>query len=261
MSRFSQFIDSGILAYRALFTWNQPVMFATTLLISPIFQELFFVYLGRYVHVGDAAFYVVGVAALSCSGACVYGGTMAIANERWFGTLPIVLSSPARRVLLIVSRAIPFAAVGTFVAAVALGAGAAIIGVHVPVAHVPALLGVLLVAGVSASCFGVALGAIGLRARDVYVTANLAAYGLLLLTGAAVPASRLPSVLRVLGDGLPITHAIRAARQLVSGTSLMGVGSAVAGELAVAAGWLIVAVVLFGVFDRRGRERGVLDVS
>ena len=41
------FVGGGI-SYRALFNWIHPAMYVPTMLLGPIFQILFFVYLGRY---------------------------------------------------------------------------------------------------------------------------------------------------------------------------------------------------------------------
>jgi hypothetical protein len=37
----------GVIAYRALFNWTTPAMFVGTLLVGPVFQLLFFAFLGR----------------------------------------------------------------------------------------------------------------------------------------------------------------------------------------------------------------------
>ncbi|MCP3820265.1 hypothetical protein NLX86_19830 [Streptomyces sp. A3M-1-3] len=75
-------VIAGGISYRALFNWTTPPMFIGTLLAGPLLQLLFFVYLGRELGVADDRFYLVGNAVLAASTACVYGGTMAVANER-----------------------------------------------------------------------------------------------------------------------------------------------------------------------------------
>ncbi len=87
----------GVIAYRALFNWTTPSMFIGTLLVGPLFQLLFFAFLGRHLGVADDTFYIVGNAVLAASLACVFGGTMAVSNERRYGTLGHVLLSPRPR--------------------------------------------------------------------------------------------------------------------------------------------------------------------
>ena len=57
---FRVFFIGGVIAYRGLFNWIRPSMYIPTMLIGPIFQILFFAYLGRYSGVEDDAFFVVG---------------------------------------------------------------------------------------------------------------------------------------------------------------------------------------------------------
>ena len=47
MSGLRLFWQGGMFTYRALFNWISPVLYTTTMLGSPLFQILFFTYLGR----------------------------------------------------------------------------------------------------------------------------------------------------------------------------------------------------------------------
>lgn len=80
---------------------------------------------------------------------------------------------------------------------------------------------------------------------------------LLLLTGAAVPRDTLPGWMRTAGELLPLTHAADAARGLTAGAGLDA--GLLGAELAVGAGWGLLAVVLLGVFERGSRRRATLD--
>jgi len=53
------FVGGGI-AYRGLFNWVRPRVYIPTMLIGPLFQILFFAYLGRYSGLENDAFFVVG---------------------------------------------------------------------------------------------------------------------------------------------------------------------------------------------------------
>jgi len=113
----------GIIAYRALFNWATPAMFIGTLLVGPVFQLLFFAYLGRQLGIADDGFYIVGNAVLAASALCLFGGSMAVLNERRFGTLGHVLLSPRSRTLTWIGRWLPYAGNGLLVAAFTLGVG------------------------------------------------------------------------------------------------------------------------------------------
>ena len=47
MNNLRIFFVGGVIAYRALFNWLNPWIFIPTLVFAPIFQVLFFAFLGR----------------------------------------------------------------------------------------------------------------------------------------------------------------------------------------------------------------------
>ncbi|MGW1025097.1 ABC transporter permease [Streptomyces sp. NPDC002577] len=251
-------VIGGGISYRALFNWTSPSMFVGTLLAGPALQLLFFVYLGRQLGVADDHFYVLGNAVLASSTACVYGGTMAVANERRYGTLGAVLLSPRNRVALWFGRALPYVLNGLVVSVFTLAVAALLLGLRIPGAAVPALVVVLLAAAAACSAFGLALGALGLRFRDVFLVSNVASSLLLLLTGANVPRETLPQWMRAAGEVLPLTHAADAARESAAGQGLDG--RLLGAELAVAAGYVLLAVLLLRFFEYGSRRRATLDV-
>ena len=95
-------------------------MYVTTMLGSPLFQILFFVYLGRYAGSQDDAFFIVGNAIQIAAMSGIYGMTMGIANERQYGTLQPLLATPANRLAIFTGRALPFVANGILVSALRL---------------------------------------------------------------------------------------------------------------------------------------------
>ena len=113
-------------------------------------------------------------------------------------------------------------------------------------------------AAAGCSAFGLALGALGLRFRDVFLVSNVASSVLLLLTGANVPRETLPGWMRTFGDVLPLTHAAEAARQLSAGGGL-DLGR-LGAEVVTGAGYAVLAVVLLALFERGSRRRATLDV-
>ena len=249
----------GIIAYRALFNWTTPGMFIGTLLVGPLFQLLFFAYLGRQLQVADDRFYIVGNAVLAASLACVFGGTMAVANERRFGTLGHVLLSPRSRTAVFLGRVLPYAGNGLLIAACTLTGGALLLGLRVPLGALPGLAVALAIGSLSCAFFGLTLGALGLRFRDVWVVSNVSVALLLLLTGVNVPSDRLPGWMAAVGRALPITHAAEAARVLAAGRGLGAAAPALALEVAVGAGYAVLAALLLKIFELESRRHASLD--
>ena len=249
----------GVIAYRALFNWTTPPMFVGTLLVGPLFQLLFFAYLGRQLGVADDRFYIVGNAVLAASLACVFGGTMAVANERRYGTLGHVLLSPRSRTVLFLGRALPYAGNGLLIAAFTLAGGALLLRLRLPLAALPGLALALAAGSLACAFFGLLLGALGLRFKDVWLVSNVSVAMLLLLTGVNVPAATLPTGMRAAGSVLPITHAAAAARVLAAGDGLAAALPSIGWEVAIAGGYAVAAAALLRLFELESRRRASLD--
>ncbi len=260
MSRFLRiFFVGGAIAYRGLFNWIHPAMYVPTMLGAPLFQLVFFTKLGQFAHAQDADFYIVGNAVQACAMSSVYGMTMAIANERWFGTLGPLLASPANRAAVFLGRGVPVLANGLLVSGFAFAAGAALLGFRPGLRSLPALALVVVVTTVSCTAFGMLLGSIGLRAKDFFFAANMAYFLMLLFCGVNIPLGVLPGWMSAIGRCLPLTHGIAAARELAAGATLGSVSGLVLTEVGVAAAYAAAGYALFRVLERESRRSAVLD--
>jgi ABC-2 type transport system permease protein len=253
------FFVGGVIAYRGLFNWIRPSIYIPTMLGSPLFQLVFFTKLGEFAHARDASFYVVGNSVQVCAMASVYGMTMAIANERWFGTLGPLLASPANRAAVFLGRGVPVLANGMLVSAFGFVVGAALLGFRPGWASLPALAAVVVVTAVSCTAFGMLLGSIGLRAKDFFFAANLAYFLMLLFCGVNIPVESLPRWMEAVSRCLPLTHGIMAAREVAAGATLAGVSGLVWTEVGVGAAYAAAAFGLFRLLERESRRSAVLD--
>jgi ABC-2 type transport system permease protein len=253
------FLVGGLLSYRALFNWIRPVIYVTTMLGSPLFQILFFAYLGRFAGLQDDTFFVVGNAVQASAMSGIYAMTMTIANERQYGTLSPLLATPANRVALFLGRALPVIANGLVVSAFGFGVGLLLLDFELAWSQVPALTVVLVVTVASCTGLGMLLGSIGLRARDVFFASNLVYFLMLLVCGVNIPVEELPGWLEAIGRAVPLTHGIEAAREVARGASLGEVGGAVVTELAIGLAYTVAAFGLFRFFELEGRRSAALE--
>ena len=260
MSWLRVFFVGGIIAFRGLFNWIHPAMYIPTMLGSPLFQLIFFTKLGQYAHAQSRDFYIVGNAVQVCAMSAVYGMTMAISNERQSQTLGPLLASPANRAAVFLGRGVPVLANGLLVSAFTFAIGALLLGFRPGLAAVPPLALSVLVTVASCTCFGMLLGSVGLRAKDVFFAANLAYFLMLLFCGVNIPLDVLPGWMSAVGRLLPLTHGIAAAREVAAGASLEHVGGLVATEALVAAAYAAAGLVLFRYFEAASRRSAVLDV-
>ena len=253
------FFLGGIFSYRALFNWITPLMYVTTMLGSPLFQILFFAYLGRFAGLEDDTFFVVGNAVQVSAMAGIYGMTMTIANERQFGTLQPLLATPASRIALFLGRALPVILNGLIVSAFGFAVGLLLLDFTIPAGQVLPLAAVVVVTVASCTALGMLLGSIGLRARDVFFASNLVYFLMLLVCGVNIPVESLPPWLETIGLSLPLTHGIEAAREVVDGATLSDVSDLLAIEAAIGIAYASAAFLLFRLFELEGRKRASLE--
>ena len=251
----------GIISFRGLFNWLNPYVYVPTLLVSPIFQILLFVYIGRSAGVESDSFYLVGNAVQYASIPCLFAMANTIAGERWSQTLGIVLSTPANRVALFVGRSLPVIANGWFVSMFSLGVGAAVLGVDLPLRVWPAIA--LIVAVASASCTGLGLlqAALALRVRSTAVLSNIVFGVLLVFTGTNVALDQLPGWMAATGRLMPLTHAIEACREVVAGASLAAVSPLLLREALLGAIFTVSGLAFLRWLESQSRRHATLELQ
>lgn len=259
MTSMRIFAIGGLIAYRALFNWIHPAIYIPTMLGHPMFQILFFSYLGRFSELEDDTFFVVGNAVQAAGMAGIYASVFTIGNERFYQTLGPLLASPANRIALFTGRAMPILLNGLVVSAFGFTVGWAFLDFDPPLGSVAPLALIVAVSAFATTSFGMLLGSIGLRAKDILLISNLAYFLMWLFCGINIPLEALPQWMQIVGQGLPVTHGVQAAREVVDGAALTDVGRLVQAEAAIGLGYLLIAFVLFRVFEFEARRRATLE--
>jgi ABC-2 type transport system permease protein len=250
----------GLLSYGMLFNWARPAIYIPTMIGGPTFQLLFFAALGSYATGLSPAYFAIGNAVQVSALAGVFGMTMAIANERWFGTLPALLATPANRAALFAGRFLPHIVNGLFVSLYAFGLGVVFLGVRLELATLGVVALALIVTVFSCTAIGALQGSISLRLRDGLFGANLVMLSILLFCGVNIPLAVLPGWMQVISQLLPFTHGLEAVRQAADGAGLDRVGGLIALELAVGIAYAIAAFLLWSFLERSARQNATLDV-
>jgi ABC-2 type transport system permease protein len=253
------FLVGGYISYRALFAWIHWSIYVPTMLGSPLFQILFFAYVGRFAGLRDDAFFVVGNAVQVACMAGIYGMAMTIGAERWTQTLSPLLATPANRFALFMGRALPNFANGLIVSAFGFAVGWALLEFDPPLSSLPALALCVAVSAASCTALGMVIGSVGLRARDVMFLANLVYFLLLLFCGVNIPLEELPAPLEAIGRALPLTHGIEAAREVAAGAPLSAVDHLLATEAAIGAAYALLAYGIFRWLEIESRRRASLE--
>jgi ABC-2 type transport system permease protein len=258
--RLRLFAIGGFLSYRALFGWLNPYLFIIILLVPSVTQILFFAYLGRAADVEDDSFYVVGNAVVAAAVPGLFGMADTITDERYTHTLSLLVVSPASRLALFLGRAAPVAVNGAIVAAFAV-VGSLVLGVSIPVSALGSLAVAVLVTAFACTGLGIVNASLGLRWRESALLSNLFLYFLLLAAGVNVPLDLLPDWLSTISQGLPVTHGVEAARDLVAGASLVDVAPTLAAELLVGLVYATVGLFLVRLFEVEARRGASLELA
>jgi ABC-2 type transport system permease protein len=255
------FFIGGLTAYRGLINWLSPWIFIPSLVVTPIFQILLFVYIGRTAGVQSDEFFVVGNAIQYASIPCIFSTTHAIAGERYQQTLAYLLVSPAGRVPLFLGRALPVIVNGMFVAAFALLVAGLIMRIEIPLSAWPPILVVIAVASFACTGLGLITAAIGLRVRETSVLNNILFGLLLIFTGANVPLEEMPGWMEAIGRSVPLTHGIEAARRLADGASLGDVAGLIGTEFAIGAVYAFVGYQALRFMEHSSRKRASIQIA
>jgi ABC-2 type transport system permease protein len=253
------FFVGGITSYRALFHWMNPWIFIPMLIVFPVTQLLFFAYLGRSTGVADDAYFVVGNSLVAAALPGLFGIGHSLSGERRTQTLAPLLASPANRLALFLGRTLPAIANGFVVSAFCFAMGSLLLRFNVEASELPLLALTILVSACSCTALGVCVGSFGLRGRNVSVLSDLTFAFFLVAAGVNVPLSRLPDWLRFISERLPLTHGIKAARQVANGASFPDVSGLLATEAAVGAAYLVAGVLLIRLFEHQGRRSASLE--
>ncbi|MCT9932197.1 ABC transporter permease [Planotetraspora sp. A-T 1434] len=248
----------GFAELRALFT---PGEWLTGWLLRVLCQVIFFGLVGRSVGGGDTARYMVIGNAVLLVGFEAMFVVLSTVMERAQGTLVLLVASPTGPANVYMARGLQWVCTGTFTSTVALVAVPLVVGVPLDLSRLPLVLPLLVLTALSCYAYGCVLATVALRAPSVmWVLLNLGYLVLAMLCGVNVPISFWPGWLEHAVGFLPLTHGLSAIRDVLDGASLAAVLPAAALELAVAAGWFVLALLLTRDVMARSRADGTLDL-
>jgi ABC-2 type transport system permease protein len=254
------FFRSCWFQYRAMFNWATPIGYLSYKILQPIGQILFFTELGTFATGrSNALYFALGNALQLTAINGIFGVVMSVGNERQFGTLPILLGSPANRLVTFLGRAVVHVIDG--IGGVAVGLAIAFVMFRIDLGHANLGLLALCVMTISLSTAGLGLmfGSVSLIMRDVFVIANAVYYLLLVFCGINFPVSRLPEWAQVVSTVLPLTRGVQAAREVVSGADLSQVSGLLAGELGIGLAYALTGYAMFRWLEHQARRGGLQE--
>ena len=255
------FFIGGLTSYRALFHWLTPWILIPTFLLAPLFELLFFAFVGKDAGVGDSTFYLIGNGIEAAAIPALFAMGNTIADERHSQTLGLLLASPARRLPLFLGRALPVIVNGFLVSVVALVLGALVLRVSLPAGTWLPLLGITAVTSFSCTGLGLAAAAIGLRVRETATLSNVVLGVLIVFCGVNVAISALPQWMQSVAQVLPMTHGIAAGREVAGGVPFADVLWLLRDEVVIGLVYAAIGVLLLLFFERESRRHATLEIA
>lgn len=260
MTQAAAFARSVWLQYVALFQWATPLGYLAYKVFLPVAQIVFFVQLGVFATgPGNALYFALGNSLQLTANGGIYGVIATVANERYLGTLPILLGSPANRLVTFMSRSIINVLDGIASVVFGLLVTAFLYGFDLARSNLLVLGLCIVVISMTTAGLGLLFGSLGLVMRDSIIIANVVYFGLLILCGINFPVTRLPGALQAVAYSLPLTRGVAAARAAVSGAGLGQVAGLLAGELVVGAVYAGLGYALFRLFEGWARRGGLQE--
>ena len=251
----------GLLSFRGLFSWLHPSLLIPTMVVPPLFQVLFFAYLGRAAELESDTFYVVGNSIQLAALPGLFAMSHAIAGERRTQTLAHLLASPASRLALFLGRGLPVMAIGLLVSLSSFAFGALVLDVELDWSSLPLLVLTMLTAAFSCTALGLAQAAIALRVRELAVFSNLVFAVLLIFCGVNVPLDDLPGWMSTVAQVLPVTHAVEAGLEVVAGAPLADVAGLLGAEVAIGGAYLVLGIALLRYYEHVARRQATLELT
>lgn len=225
-----------------------PLLFATT---------TFFMF-----KAGDAGmgllYAALGSGMLAIWDATLLGSGGAVQNQRWLGTLELLVAAPAPLAATIAPLTLATATMGLYSFAATLLWGWAVFGVSLAVVHPFAFVVAVAVTILSLGLLGTVLASTFIFLRNANALVNMLTYPMALATGLLVPLGLLPGWVTPLSWLLPPTWGMDAIRQATAGGNAW---PEILICLVVGAAYGALGVFLVGRMERLAREHATLALA
>lgn len=258
MNNLKVFVSSAIFSFRAQFDWLNPAMWITMKFVLSLSQMAFFAFVGVFAG-ASVPFIAIGNALQSLSWNTVFSVINITGHDKWDGTLPLVLATPAHRMPLFIGRAMIHVLDGLISVAISFAFAAFIFGVNFGQADVLALTLTVFLTAFTMAGFGLFIGGLSFFFRNPMVFANIFTFVLLIFCGVNFPVQSLPTVIQPVSYLFPLTYGITAARSAISGGNLIQIAPTLALQLVVGFAAMVVGFLFFRSFENNARKTGKME--
>ncbi|GAB3813740.1 ABC transporter permease [Micromonospora zhanjiangensis] len=231
----------------------------TIALLVPVVQATLAIYLFRAGNQPHALLQAaVGAGLMGVWSSVLFGSGGAIQNQRWQGTLEMIMLAPRPPALVILPITLANALTGTYAMIATLAWGRLLYGIPLdfadPLAFAVAAPACVLALGM----FGLLLASTFVLLRNANALTNTLEYPIWLVSGMLVPITALPPWTGPLAAVLPTTWGARAVREAATGGPVwpsLGIC------LAISLGYLALGALMMTHVERRARTAATLALA
>ncbi|CAM3811373.1 ABC transporter permease [Mesobacillus thioparans] len=262
MEAAQRFIRHSFLSYKALFGWLDPNVYILVMVLSPLSQLLFFSTLVNYVYKGENLLgYVAANALLLCVLNAVFGIMSVITSDRRMGTLHLVMTSPANKMSLFLSRSVAHVLNGLVTASIGLLFGIMLFQLSISLKEALVLLIIWGISIFSAGGLGLIVGSFCLCSPSMHLWSNLLASLLLLVSGANYSVSRMPEWLQLLGQFIPLTRGVQLTKDVLNDGNYTNVYPLLGEEFLLGSVFFVISISLIKYAEYQSRTRGTMELD
>ena len=265
MSLLRIFFSSAVFSFKAQFGWLYPPMWLTMKLVMSLSQMSFFVFVGQFlITAGNAptnliAYIAIGNAIQVLAWNTVFSVINITSHDKWDGTLPLVLATPAHRLPLFVGRAMIHVLDGMLSVAVSFVYAVFLFGVNFGNTDIFALIVVVFLTAFTMTGFGLLIGGFSFYFRNPLVFANIFTFILLIFCGVNFPVQNLPQSLQFVSYIFPLTYGVDAGRKVIAGATLTDIVPLLGQMLIVGFISIMLGYVFFRSFEHVSRKTGRIE--
>jgi len=265
LTLFRIFFSSAIFSFKAQFDWLYPPMWLTMKLVMSLSQMAFFVFVGQFLLASGTArpdivaYIAIGNAIQMLSWNTVFSVVNITSSDKWGGTLPLLLATPAPRLPLFVGRAMVHVFDGMLSVAISFVFAFFLFGVNFGSTDLLALLVAVFLTAFTMSGFGLLVGGLSFYFREPLVFANIFTYILLIFCGVNFPVQALPQPLQVVSYIFPLTYGVDAGRKAIEGKTLIDIAPLLGQMLVVGFISIVLGYVFFRSFEHVARKTGRIE--
>ena len=255
------FTGSVLFGRKGTILWDSWEMWIMQIFITPPAEMAFFYLLAIsvYHNTAEAQYTVIGNAVQSMSFAAVFAVANITSQDKWQGTLQNLIVTPANRMALFTGRAAFQIFMSAVITVSAFLYADLVFGISFANADFFALGITIVLTSVMMISFGLLISSIGLFMRTAMIVANIFLFLTMLVSGVNFPVSSLPSWLQPVSWAIPMTYGVQAAREAISGASILSLGMIFLQEFVDGVAVLIVGYLLMKGFERLARSSGRLE--